>query len=72
MGGLFSTPSPQPVQKAPEPPKVTDPNVEAARRAELKAAAAARGRSATAFGGLKANPVLGGGATVERKALLGS
>ena len=46
--------------------------MEAARRAEIKAAAAARGRSATAFGGLKASPVLGDGATVGRKALLGT
>ncbi len=72
MGGLFSSPSPPPVQPAPEPPKATDPSVEAARRAEIKAAAAARGRAATAFGGLKTNPVLGDGATVQRKALLGS
>ena len=72
MGSLFSAPSlPAPTPAAP-PPKVTDPNVEAARRGEIKAAQQARGRAATAFGGLKAQPVLGGGASIGRKALLGT
>ncbi len=73
MTALFGSPRlPAAPAAAPPPPKVTDPNVEAARRGEVKAAQQLRGRAATAFGGLKANPVLGGGASVGRKALLGT
>lgn len=73
MGSLFGGPSLPPApEPAPPPPTATDPNIEAARRGEIKAAQQARGRATTAFGGLKADPVLGGGASVGRKALLGT
>lgn len=74
MGSLFGGPSLPPVAQAKEtpPPKVTDPAVEAARRGEIKAAQQAKGRRATAFGGLRSSPVLGEGASIGRKALLGS
>ena len=73
MGAIFSGPKLPPAPPPPPPPPtVTDPNVEAARRGEIKAAQQARGRAATAFGGLKTDPVLGGGATIGRKALLGT
>ena len=73
MGNLFKQPSlPAVPQAPPPPPAVSDQNVEAARRAEIKAAQQTKARAGTAFGGLKANPVLGGGASIGRKALLGT
>ena len=74
MAALFSKPKTPPAPAAPEPvPEVTDPNVEAARRAEVRDTSLRRIRASTTFGGSSGGGVLGGGATIRQgqKVLLG-
>lgn len=51
MSSLFSSPKIPAPQPLPEPPSVTDPAVEEARRKELAAASARQGRRATLLTG---------------------